>query len=117
MTMETIPARFGAPDTGAGTETQDNTASIRFGDGYSQDASLGINYQRHVHTLTWTRENVLDEIFDWFQRGKKVRRFLWTYRGKERMYRCTECKLTDDTPQIPFVTVTIEEVFDVRSLM
>lgn len=61
-----------APDSGMGVEFQPTTLSHKFGDAYTQDATIGINSNMKTYNPSWTnlRKSEADYIINFIE-GKK----------------------------------------------
>ena len=76
-------------NAGASKTVDINTKSVRFGDGYEQTFSFGINNT----SISWScsktdTETVINEIEDFIISHKNVEPFYMTIRGKKNLYKC-----------------------------
>jgi phage-related protein len=67
------------PDYGAASSVTPTVLTAQFGDGYSQDQPLGINFMPQVWTLQFNKEPCeADEIFNFLMNLGGYQRFWWT---------------------------------------
>lgn len=68
------------PDYGAQADVTPNVLTAQFGDGYSQDIPLGINFMPQVWTLKFNRDpdTDADDIYNFLISQGGYKRFWWT---------------------------------------
>jgi phage-related protein len=67
------------PDYGAQAAVTPTILTAQFGDGYSQDQPLGINFMPQTWTLKFNREpDDADDIFNFLMNQGGYKRFWWT---------------------------------------
>lgn len=103
-------AAFGAVET-----VQPRVRTIRFGDGYEQRASFGINTQPRTWTLTFNNKltTEADQIEDFFAARAGVESFDWTPpSGAAGKWVCRSWSKSVNAPGVFTINATFEEVFE-----
>lgn len=104
------------PDFGAQKSSKPVVRIARFGDGYEQRATFGINTNPKTWNLTWSAKSnsvaaAIEAFFD--ARGAKEA-FTWTPLGSATAYKwvCREWNRELQYADINTVTATFEQVFE-----
>lgn len=104
------------PDFGAQKKSQPNVNSVRFGSGYEQRVTFGINQNPKVWDLTWSAKSntVADAIEDFFDARAGVEAFNWTPINDTTSYKwiCRSWNRIHQYAEINTVTATFEQVFE-----
>jgi phage-related protein len=104
------------PDYGASNSVTPNVLTAKYGDGYSQDQPLGINYIAQVWTLTFNRNHKeADQIYNFLMNQGGYLRFWWTPPRQEQAIKVKTTgkigKAETDAHQTT-ITATFQQVFD-----
>ena len=104
------------PDFGAQKQSKPNVRSARFGSGYEQRVTFGINQNPKVWQLQWTAlsNTAADAIEAFFDARAGVEKFGWTPLNDTTEYKwlCREWSRTHQYADINQITATFEQVFE-----
>lgn len=102
------------PDVGSKLKEKPNVTSAKFGDGYEQRASNGINTTAGTWSLTFTRQRSIGLAILTFLRGcKGVESFNWTNPFNETgVYVCRSWNPSPMKGGFIEITAEFEQVFE-----
>ena len=105
------------PDFGASRKSKPNVKSIKFGDGYEQRLSIGIQQDPKIWDLKWSTltDSDASAIEKFFENRFGSESFLWTPLGDTTAYRfvCREWNRTFASSNINQISAKFEQVFEV----
>lgn len=100
------------PDQGATLDETPSVRSVRFGDGYSQDAPNGLNPIMQKRNVSFSGRSLpeTDAIIAFLRARGGTERFFYTHpRDIQRLWKCSSWKQADGDSTSP-ITATFEEV-------
>jgi phage-related protein len=104
------------PDFGAQKQSQPIVNSVKFGDGYEQRVTIGINQNPKKWDLTWSAKSNSDAaaIEAFFDARGGVENFTWTPLGSATAYKwiCRSWSRQLEYADINTITATFEQVFE-----
>lgn len=104
------------PDFGASKNSKPNVKTIKFGDGYEQRLSLGVQQDPKVWSLKWTTLSDADAngIEKFFENRFGSQSFDWTPLGDTSSYKfiCREWGRTFKYSNINEISAKFEQVFE-----
>jgi phage-related protein len=103
------------PSYGAQQTSRPTVRSVRFGDGYEQRLSYGLNTDLKTWNLTFSNITtaVKDQIIGFLEARGGSQQFSWaTPAGEISSFVCQEWDLTASAPSIWTVTATFRQVVD-----
>lgn len=102
------------PDSDSSSDTKPNTKVSKFGDGYEQRASTGLNSNPAKWSLKFTRTREdAKNILAFLRQHGAVKAFLWiTPLQEEGVYVCRGWKTTQLKNGIIEISVEFEQVFE-----
>lgn len=111
-TYRTFPYIINA---GASKTIEINTKSVKFGDGYQQDFSFGINNSSESWSCSKTdSETVINEIEDFILSHNNVDPFYMTLRGKKGLYKVVgSIQSNHDSGDLWTISFNIKKAYDV----
>jgi|TARA_R100000027_G_scaffold64890_1_gene58836 phage-related protein len=111
--MATFPSYD--PLVGASKSSQPSVRRVRFGDGFEQRLTFGLNQDRKTWALTWdVTEEAADEIEAFLEARGGSESFDWSPPDETSTYKwiCLEWNKTINFPGRGQISATFEEVFD-----
>ena len=111
-TYRTFPYPINA---GASKTTEINTKSVKFGDGYEQVFSFGINNTSTSWSCSKTdSETVINEIEDFILSHNNVDPFYMTLRGKKGLYKVVgNIQSSQDSGDLWTISFNIKQAYDI----
>lgn len=104
------------PDFGASKSSKPNVKSIKFGDGYEQRLSLGIQQDSKIWDLKWTTlaSSDADGIEKFFENRLGSQSFDWIPLGDASSYKfvCRQWSRTFKYSNINEISAKFEQVFE-----
>lgn len=111
----TIPTTFSwFPDAGAKLAEKPTVKTAKFGDGYSQRTTMGINSKPMSWSVKFTKTRSIGLLILAFLRARNgTEAFNWTNPLNEAgVYICREWDLVSNTPEVTEVSAVFEQVFE-----
>lgn len=99
-------------DTSGGGDFK--VSSTEFGDGYTQDAALGLNNERQEWNVTYFSPHMsdIDAVLAFVRARRGATPFLWTPpRGVEGTYLANSYRISDHGGARQSITMTFKQVF------
>lgn len=111
-----LPIFRWTPDYGAESSVTPNVVTAQYGDGYSQDTPLGINFLAQVWTVSFNKSpDFADEIYNFLMNLGGYQRFWWTPPRREIAIKCKtsgEIKKTETDAGQTTISTKFQQVFD-----
>jgi len=120
-TGQTVSSGATTPDFGLSKKSKPNVKSVRFGDGYEQRLSVGVQQDPKIWSLTWSTLSDSDadaiELFFTLQQGSQA--FIWspsldtsTYPTGTKKYVCRQWQRSFKSSNINEIKADFEQVFE-----
>jgi phage-related protein len=104
------------PDFGANVDETPNVYPVKFGDGYEQRISVGINTNKQIHNLTFSQrsQTEADAIRAFLRTAAAVNAFQWTPPGDSSplVFVCRKWNRRIDKASLYTITCTFEQVYE-----